>query len=120
MPAGGPGHVCRQAQGRYGDNHAADGDDSVRVHPNLQTRHAVRTTILLRATSARLACWVSVSAGAGTHGHRLTVEVRQPVTALRGYWQPLSASCLLNPLVTWRQVDEAYKITLDVMVRLPG
>ena len=83
VPAGGPGHVCRQAQGRYGDNHAADGDDSVRVHPNLQTRHAVRTTILLRATSARLACWVSVSAGAGTHGHRPTAEVRQPVTALR-------------------------------------
>ena len=33
-----PGHVCRHAQRRYRDDHAADSDDSVRVHLNLPTR----------------------------------------------------------------------------------
>jgi hypothetical protein len=33
-----PSHVGRYAQGRYRDNHAADSDNSVRVHQNLQAR----------------------------------------------------------------------------------
>jgi hypothetical protein len=70
----GPGHVCRHGQGRYRDDHAADGGDGARVHLNLQARQAARSrTGILSDLSSRV---TTTEANSGHYGPPGEARVR--------------------------------------------